>query len=130
MSETVLSKGWVAQLSNPISRDQYDDSYQEVLEEFYENNDFILGINYEGTLIYSDIKRKSGGRGSYDFYGIWISGQKTRDVSIVTKADFISACQSVNLDLYADTIKEYTSIWYNGSDAYIDDLKLEEFNNY
>lgn len=114
MSETVRSFGLMAVLSKPVS----EDDYEEQSEALYDK-DQQLNLNYEGTLIYSDLKTRNT-----DIYGITFGGSKVDDSDFMA---FIEKCRAAGYEVDIGTIRSYSCIWYNGADSDMSMLSKDKF---
>lgn len=120
MSTTVISKGFIAVLVNPIPADQMED----MLEKLYNVNDGFLKITYDGKLLYSDeyeLKKYS----EREFCGdLFIVGSIRAGAG---RQAFIEKAAAMGFEVDTETDQPYTCIWYNGSDSPVSCLTKEEF---
>jgi hypothetical protein len=109
MSDNVMSTGFMAVLKTPFGeeRDEKD-------EWLYEQGS-DLRINYEGTMVYSDVRS--------DGYGLTIH---TANPS-TTNPSFIDECTKLGLEVDSSTIRGYSCYWYNGSDSDMGMLTVEKY---
>lgn len=116
MSDTVISKGFVAVLLNPITdRQAREDKSEELFEK-----DSNLHLNIEGTLVYSDVVPR---KMRQEFYGLNLGAK----MSAADLSQFVGSIEGYDLAIDLDTITPYSEIWYTGSDSGIAQLTLEEF---
>jgi hypothetical protein len=109
MSDNVMSTGFMAVLKTPFGeeRDEKD-------EWLYEQGS-DLRINYEGTLVYSDIRS--------DGYGLTIHTGAAQAFD----TDFVKECAKMELDIDPTTIRSYSCYWYNGVDSDMSMLSAEKY---
>ena len=112
MSENVASSGFFAILKTPFNEDA-----REEKEEILYDNDTELSLNYEGTLVFSDVRGEE--------YGLHIGSANTGD-----KQAFIDKCKENGLEIDEESIRPYNCIWYNGSDSDMSDLTLEKYQKH
>lgn len=108
MSENKITAGWIGILQTPVD-------HEAVSEILYEAGD-KLGVNYDGTLIYS--KEVDGN--DYEF-GLKVGAQSTKE-------QFIEAVRAAGY--YVDTaqgVQPYVCHWYNGVDFPVDEYNIGEF---
>lgn len=119
MSTTVIQQGHVAVLLNPITD---KDAREELSEKLYDDKT-ILEINYEGTLLFSDVNRAKS-YSEREFCG---------DLFVVGKLDeagrneFLEQATIAGLHIDVSTIQPYTCIYYNGCDSPRDMMTKAEF---
>jgi hypothetical protein len=116
MSETVRQYGFVAVLLKPLSEEQREEISETLWDEKSD-----LGINYEGTLLYSDLNSHKSYREREDIYGLFL-GNKDFD-----ETPFVEEAIRRGLDIDGNTITSYNCIYYNGSDSPLDELTKDEF---
>lgn len=114
MSETVRSFGLMAVLSKPVSKADYEDQSDALYDK-----DQQLHLNYEGTLIYSDLKTCNT-----DIYGITFGGSKVDDSDFMA---FIEKCRTAGYEVDIGTIRSYSCIWYNWADSDMSMLTKDKF---
>ena len=111
MSEDVTSQGFFGVLVNPISGQEERDALIESLYDL----DVGLGLNYEGTLVFSENKNPN-------YYGLTLCSHDE-----IEKTAFFKLCLENCLDVDSTTITHYVCTWYNGSDS---DMSLLTANEY
>ncbi len=109
MSTNVLSYGYMAPLVTPI-KDRAE--REELSERLYEES--RIRLNYEGTLVYIDV----GDREEF-FGGLFFTNPDHLTL-------FHQELAEVKLEITHE-VKPYFAVWYNGTDSYMDDMKLEDF---
>lgn len=115
----MISTGHIAVLVSPITD---DDVRQELSEKMY-NGDSILDVNYEGTLLTSDINRHKP-YSQREFNGdLFVVGALPE----ADKQEFIELAKAAGLDIDVATIQPYTCVWYNGADSPVSMLEKDEF---
>jgi len=107
MSDNVLSYGFMAVLQTPIPKDLRDEVSEVLLSK---SN---LEVNYEGTIVYSD------DGGSSDITGVQFFDSGSFNM-------FVTELSRMKVKVQ-NSIKAYSSVWYNGSDSYMSSLKLENY---
>lgn len=113
MSEDTRSYGLMAILVHQI------DDTEEFGEMLREQNS-LLQVNYEGTLVYFD-ETMDVLDDRRDIYGLWFGNPKTN------LEKFTSQLKQFNLEIDSNSIEPFHCIWYNGSDSDMDMLTLAEF---
>lgn len=107
MSENVLSHGAFYKISNgPVD-------YEDISEELYDRGS-IWNINYEGTLVFTDVSDS-------DMYGIQF--HKHTSISEMDK----EILESLNIEIDESSRLEYSCVWYNGTDSDMSTLTLKEY---
>jgi hypothetical protein len=119
MSTTVRSYGFMALLATPITD---PDEREEISERLWEAHS-TLGINGEGTLVYSDQNANADMRTREDIYGLNLG----KDASTGSVSDFANAVHAAELEIDLTTVQPYSCIWYNGSDSDMDTLTKAQF---
>ena len=110
MSEDVTSQGFFGVLVNPVLDQGERDNIIEILYD----SDVGLGLNYEGTLVFSE---------NYtDGYGLTF-GAFDND----GRESFKKLCLENYLEVDSDTITPYICTWYNGSDSDMSLLTAKEY---
>lgn len=108
MSDNVLSYGVFYKIKNgPLD-------YEEVSEALYEADTFF-NLNYEGTLLYTDM-------GGGNIYGLHFHEPKPligEDIRLLQLLHGIEVDESSGL--------AYSCVWYNGADSYMSELTLKEY---
>jgi hypothetical protein len=112
MSSNVRSYGLMAILDPAIERTE------EFSEKLYDENSLIQ-VNYEGTLVYFDENISSDFRD--DIYGLWF-GLPESNMEV-----FTNELNRFGLKINSNTVRPFHCVWYNGSDSDMDMLSLEEF---
>lgn len=107
MSDNVQSRGYFGKLKTPVGGSRTKE--WETLQELLKAHDLYL--NYEGTLIYSDIQSPS-----YDCGLIFAEP--------FGASKFRNKCEVLGHP--ADPVKHYTCVWYNGADSPMSTATLEE----
>jgi len=115
MSDNVRSYGFIAVLKEPLHKDVLDD----VREQLYDAKS-NLSVNYEGTLIYSDLNRHESYRVKEDICSLQIGNGSSY-------LDFAKELTKLHYDIDPATILPYNCVWYNGADNPVDMLTLEEY---
>lgn len=119
MSTTVIQQGYIAVLTNPIMEEE---EREEISERLYDDST-VLQINYEGTLLCSDINR-SKPYGEREFSGdLFIVGNQSN----TGREEFIQQAKEAGLFIDESTIQPYTCVYYNGSDSPLSLLGKSEF---
>lgn len=120
MSSTVRSYGFIAILKMPITNEDEREAFSEQSWE----QERGLGMNMEGTLVFSDANAHQSSRIREDIYSLSVgnSGQDT-----AAKAKFIADLATANLEIDVESIQPYNCIWYNGSDCPVILLTKKEF---
>ena len=114
MSDTVCTKGIMAELKIPLSGEDRD----EISDELYclSSN---LNINYEGTLLIQSE--------TTDIYGItWNSSNLYRGTMLEEIKNLPESLRD-KLDIKEETSKTFSEVWYNGGDSEHSTITLEEF---
>lgn len=111
MSENVISVGCMAKLKNPVGSYK-EDMWEDFSDMLYEHN---LILNYDGNIVFTDTHCNS-----YDFSFKFIDDNM--------KNEFIKTCSENGIDIDIENVKIYVSQWYNGTDSYMSDITLEQFN--
>lgn len=114
MSEIIRSFGLMAVLSKPVSKADYKDQSNTLYTK-----DQQLQLNYEGTLIYSDLKTRNT-----DIYGITFGGSKVDDSDFMA---FIEKCRTAGYEVDIGTIRSYSCIWYIWADSHMSMLTKDKF---
>lgn len=110
MSEDVTSRGFFGVLVNPISDQEERDNIIEILYD----SDVNLGLNYEGTLVFSENYTNG--------YGLTFWTLDNAD-----KESFKKLCLENYLEVDPTTITPYICTWYNGSDSDMSLLTAKEY---
>lgn len=114
MSSTVIMRGYVAELATVLNEQEREDWS----EQLYEANS-TLSINYEGTLVYSNVVPREDRE---DYYGLQIGKHNLPPVE-----DFKADLVKFGLATVTDPVP-YQEIYHNGGDSSIDMLTLAEFH--
>lgn len=114
MSCYVVNTGFMAEIENPISRNEWS----KYNDKFYED-DIGINLNYEGTIVYSTDTEENLGD-----YGLKIANTNINSIK-----KFVENAKKYGLIIKEDTIRTYSCIWYNGADSDMSLLTLEEYNN-
>lgn len=117
MSSTVISKGFVA-LVNRFGDGNTIIDLDDLQEMLYDENS-LLRLNNEGTLVYSDIVPYHLNE---EFYGLNIGSANNGCVQ-----DFVDECYKHEIYIDENSVEAYSEIWYNGSDSMISDLTAKEY---
>lgn len=112
MSRDVCSIGQMAVLKTPLSKTDRED-----LNEILYDSNYVIRVNYEGTLIYTE--------SDAEIYGIRFSIYP--GVSLEDEFKRLSKELKNKLKYDESTIYNYDCIWYNGSDSYMDTMTLKEY---
>lgn len=117
MSDNVYSRGILVPLKNKITNDERN----QVIDFCYEN-DINININYEGTIIFSDIEKNN------DFYYFKIENKN----SPIFEYDVIKEFKEILLkfpfiEISPSLARLYSSVWFNGGDSPMSEVKLDEF---
>lgn len=117
MSSDVRSIGFIAVLTSPV----VDDAI-EALGDALRAADSTLGINSDGTLIYSDVMANRPCADREDIYAFDIghTGERSKDA-------FLRELAKAGIEVELGTVEPYSCIWYNGSDCPATLLTKEEF---
>lgn len=116
MSDTVLTKGIIAELKTPLTQ-EYCNEFNEQLYKLRSN----LSINYEGTLLIQSETNSDIYQGI-----VWGSSKFYRGNMIYEISQLPSPLREI-LNIKEETSKTFYVVWYNGGDADHDMLTLEEF---
>jgi hypothetical protein len=119
MSDTVRSIGYIAILAAPLTD---VDALEAIQESLYDIRS-IIGVNDEGTLVYSDVNRAKKLSERTELYGLHLG----RDSTIGTRNDFATLVRTLGLTVVENSIEPYSCIWYNGTDSDMATLTIEEF---
>lgn len=114
MSCTRLSYGYVTILENILSEEEVF----ELRGTLWEESNFNININYDGTLVYIDLNKRSSDPD--DIYILTFSKDSNKN-------KFINECKKYNLKIDDSKILEYHCVWYDGADFYLDEYTKEEF---
>lgn len=113
MSEMVKSRGYIAVLKTEVD-------HEAMFEKLWAEKS-TLSISYDGKLVYSDIYSQS--QDKYAIDGLYIGSHDTEsDYEIL-----YDELSKYGLEIVRGTSREYTCIWYNGSDSPMSELTKEEF---
>lgn len=114
MSDTVCTRGIVAELKVSLS----DEDREDINEELYSLNS-NLNINYEGTLLIQSE--------TTDIYGISWSDSIYYQGSVLESIKKLPEPLRDKLDIKEETLKTFSEVWYNGADSIHSITTLEEF---
>ncbi len=117
MSDNVRSYGFIA----AIQEGSELPDLEELNEKLWEAKSTI-SVNYEGTLVFSDLSRAKSYSNRTDIYGFQIGGFDELDQDAFKKE-----CEKHGISIDMATVKPYHCIWYNGTDSPMDQLKKEDF---
>lgn len=117
MSSTVRSRGFIAQLVNPVT----DEEEREALSERMWEGNSNLEINYEGTLVFLDQMRSKPLSEREDIYHLTINNNGGPEGAGELYAE------ALKYGLSAINAVPFDCIWYNGSDSPMSMLTLHEF---
>lgn len=119
MSTTVISQGCIVALAEPLTPEKH----RQIMEDLY-GKDAILGVNDEGTLLYTD-ENNNKRYSEREFCGdlLVIGSPKS------SKELLIKAAADAGLQILVETIQPYTCIWYNGCESPITHVKKAKFLN-
>lgn len=109
MSTTVISRGFIGALLQPISE---HDHIEELKERLYDEHS-DLDVNGDGTLVFGDENRNKP-YSEREFNGdLFIVG----DIGFDGREAFLKQCEDRGLSVDPNTVKPYVCVWYNGADS-------------
>lgn len=109
MSENMITFGLMAELEVPVAKEARD-FVSERMDEVG------LGLNYEGTLIYSTTFHKSLHEG-FDIHF----------PSVINPDTLYNKAWNLGFAVKQNTITPFFDLWYNGTDSNHADITLEQF---
>lgn len=110
MSCDVMSRGLMAPLLTPVSREDYDD----LMEQLWDDGS-PLRINYEGTLAWIEVTSEDG-------YGLSFGVDNECSPEELGLAGLV-----YDLRIALDQARPFSCLWYNGSDSDMSMLSVEDF---
>lgn len=123
MSDTVLSKGFLAAIVKP--QDWNTDKWNDLYDRLYNHHEG-LSVNQNG-IVECDFNRVKNQDERTDIFCLHVgNGNK---VAGETVEDFLQLLKDVGVEVKPETIKPYTCIWYNGADSPTWDITEEELLN-
>lgn len=117
MSSTVISKGFVAIIKQFGDGETIID-LDDLTEKLYDDGS-LLRLNYEGTIVYSDVVPYPL---KEEFYGLNIGSTNNGSVQ-----DFVEECYKHEIYIDENSVEAYSEIWYNGSDSEIGSLTAKKY---
>lgn len=111
MSTTMITCGYMAVLETPIPEADWEAAVASL-----EVRDNKLGLNYDGTIIYS----RETSVESCDFAGLHLPNEQG-------KHDFMIATAKANYSVVFKTVNPFFCQWYNGSDSPMSTITKTEF---
>lgn len=113
MSNYQVQSGFVMELTQPVPQDQWEEVRDRLYDTFPN-----MTLNYEGSLLFYAVKEIKAGDG-VDFIHI----SSTRKL-----AEAMSDISLTDLEVDPNTVRWYSTCWYNGADSYMDEMTVVQFN--
>jgi len=108
MSGDVMSRGIIIPLRTPLK------DRAAIMDQLVDE-DSLLGVNYEGTLIYSD----EGGRGN-DAHGLFFDRPNPSGA-------MMNELRTRGLSVVTTQARPYSCLWYNGADNPLNQMTKQKF---
>ena len=109
MSDNRLTIGWMAELKNPISKDNWG----EIHDEYDQAG---IGLNYEGTLVYVTVISES----MSDGFRLHFLDAENADM-------LINAMNEKGIAIKMETAMPFVDLWYDSADSNHSDITLKQF---
>lgn len=109
MSDNIVSAGVMC----PLDRKLMQEEYADIVDDLYDKGVFL---NYEGTLVYTDV----GGAE----YGIYFGDEFTDDWLSQEQHE---ALKSFGLSVLSEHARPYRCLWYDGADSDMDEMTIDNF---